>query len=689
MPALASRLRSAWPALALLACAGAVHAPLLLGGVPYWRDAHLSNVPAHVRFSQWLHEGILPEWWPYDGGGSPLLTVPTTEVFHPTVLLYALLPPLPALVLHGLVGTLLALGGTWLLARELGQSRPAALLAAALYGAGGYLVGLVEWTFMLVAAGTLPFTVWSLLVAHRRRGRTLLLPSGVLALQLLAGDPQAAVLATLAGAVLLVVVRGLDRTAVALVVGSTALAVLLAAVMLVPVVLGQPFTERGGAMATASRWPLELRHLAGMVFPFRHGPFDFVDSTAFGLPGLGLAGAALVQVRRERAVAGLVVLAVTGLWLALGDGAGLTWVARRVVPFWASFRYPIKSLELALFALALLAGAGLDVLASARRPAGLVAAGLAVAVSLGVVAAAGQWPPPWVALPGLGMTAVALAAGARGGRVLHLAAATLAAQVALVAMPLVPSTDPSFYQPPPLALELAARGVGIDGPAFDRVFGAPVAPEAEAWVGRAAAGGGMSQLCGLWGLPTVSVYGIGGSGRLRSLFTSEPVEPAQARRVLGILGVGYLVGPVAALGTGAEVLARDPDFELALVRSPRSLPRAYAVHRARGVPGPVEARRQLLSGLLPGREVVLEGEVPAEQALRPDQPAVPAVVTHPTHTSVTVKATLPWDGWVVLNEAWFPGWRAWVDGQEVPVRIANLAMRAVEVPRGTHHHELS
>jgi hypothetical protein len=230
--------------------------------------------------------------------------------------------------------------------------------------------------------------------------------------------------------------------------------------------------------------------------------------------------------------------------------------------------------------------------------------------------------------------------------------------------------------------------VGIDGPAFDRVFGAPVAPEAEAGVGRAAAGGGMSQLCGLWGLPTVSVYSLGGSGRLRSLFTSGPVEPAQARRALGVLGVGYLVGPAAALGTGAEVLARDPDFDLALVRSPRSLPRAYAVHRARGVAGPAEARRELLSGLLPGREVVLEGEVPAEQAARPDQPAVPAVVAHPTHTSVTVEATLPWDGWVVLNEAWFPGWRAWVDGQEVPVRIANLAMRAVEVPRGTHHLEL-
>lgn len=683
-------MRSSWPAPLLLACAAAVHHALLAGGVPYWRDAHLSNVPVHVFFARALQAGQLPAWWPYDGGGSPLLPIPSLELFHPSALLYLVASPLPALVLHGLLATWLAMGGVWVLARELGQSRPAALAAAVLYGASGYLVCLIEQTFMLVAAGTLPWVAWSLLVAHRRGGRWRALPAAALALQLLAGDPQAALLAAGAGAALLAAARGLDRRAAGLLVGSTALAVALAAVVVLPALLGQGFTERGAALATADRWPLELRHLAGLVLPLRHGPLDFVDSTAFGLAGLALAGAALAGGRRSRPMAALGLLAVAGLWLALGDGAGLNRLARAVVPFWSSLRYPIKSLELSVFALALLAGAGLDALGGAARRRALAGAGLAAAAGLGIAGAAGQLAEPGLWLPALALAALVLAAAAAGpARLRWVAAAAVAGQALVVAWPLFPTTDASYYDEPPLAAALRAQGVGPDGPAFDRVFGPALAPEDEAWVDRAAAGGGPSQLSGLWGLPTLSAYGIGASGRLRSLFTAPGVTPAAARRVQGLLGVGFLVGPRSALAPGAEVLAADPTFDLVLSRAARSLPRAYLVHRARGVAGPAEARQELLGGgLQPGREVVLEGEVPAEQARRPDQLAVPAAVSHPTPTSVRIEAAAPWPGWVVLNEAWFPGWTATVDGQAAPLRIANLAMRAVEVPAGRHLVEL-
>ena len=42
------------------------------------------------------------------------------------------------------------------------------------------------------------------------------------------------------------------------------------------------------------------------------------------------------------------------------------------------------------------------------------------------------------------------------------------------------------------------------------------------------------------------------------------------------------------------------------------------------------------------------------------------------------------DGYLVLLDSWFPGWRASVDGRETEILQANYAFRAVQVPSGKH-----
>lgn len=51
---------------------------------------------------------------------------------------------------------------------------------------------------------------------------------------------------------------------------------------------------------------------------------------------------------------------------------------------------------------------------------------------------------------------------------------------------------------------------------------------------------------------------------------------------------------------------------------------------------------------------------------------------------ITTAVSLDRDGWVVLSDAAYPGWIAFVDGAPVPVHPANLAFRAVSVPAGQH-----
>jgi hypothetical protein len=43
----------------------------------------------------------------------------------------------------------------------------------------------------------------------------------------------------------------------------------------------------------------------------------------------------------------------------------------------------------------------------------------------------------------------------------------------------------------------------------------------------------------------------------------------------------------------------------------------------------------------------------------------------------SVVAVTPAPAYLVFSEVWYPGWRAWVDGVEVPIYRANFAFRAV------------
>jgi hypothetical protein len=56
---------------------------------------------------------------------------------------------------------------------------------------------------------------------------------------------------------------------------------------------------------------------------------------------------------------------------------------------------------------------------------------------------------------------------------------------------------------------------------------------------------------------------------------------------------------------------------------------------------------------------------------------------HPESIALTVTGTLPM-AWLVIQQSYFPGWKAWIDGLETPVSMANHRWLAVPVPQGQH-----
>ena len=60
------------------------------------------------------------------------------------------------------------------------------------------------------------------------------------------------------------------------------------------------------------------------------------------------------------------------------------------------------------------------------------------------------------------------------------------------------------------------------------------------------------------------------------------------------------------------------------------------------------------------------------------EPATAARITADEPTQVVVELDAERDGLLLLHDNWYPGWNAYVDGEERKIHPANVTFRAVE-----------
>jgi hypothetical protein len=194
-------------------------------------------------------------------------------------------------------------------------------------------------------------------------------------------------------------------------------------------------------------------------------------------------------------------------------------------------------------------------------------------------------------------------------------------------------------------------------------------------------------LLGLWGLE--GSYGVDALklfshdvNTVNALVEVNESTPATTHRLLRMAAVDSVIAmhrqgfedlrPVAAFAS------RFPE-PILVFRVPDPLPRTYVVGRGRIAP-PGQGWRALLDPAFdPSREVVLpEGPVLASDSTGTVQ------VAEYRPDRVTLTAELDAPGYVVLVDAFDPGWKATLDGNDTALLRANVAFRAVAAPAGRH-----
>jgi hypothetical protein len=158
-----------------------------------------------------------------------------------------------------------------------------------------------------------------------------------------------------------------------------------------------------------------------------------------------------------------------------------------------------------------------------------------------------------------------------------------------------------------------------------------------------------------------------------------------ALRALGLLGVTDLLQnhgdpPLRDL----QLAYSGPDARV--YRNPAALPRAFLVSSQQVVEGGDAAREAVTAADFQARTTAVVERHIAGIPAGSGSPGTARIARYgEQHVEVDTDATRR--SLLVLTDSWFPGWKATVDGQDVPIERVDYLIRGVVVPAGAHRVE--
>ena len=340
-----------------------------------------SGFPAQELFYRQVADGDLAWWNPYPAGGTPLASVPHQGLFDPLNLPFLLLPDRVAPAWVKLLELSVALGGAFLLLRNVGVSRSPSLVAGFIYAFSGFQTVWTNWPQSHVGA-YLPWLLWaSERLLRKRNMSSCFAISFVTCSMLLAGFPA---LTSWGVALMLLWLVLRSRTEfrtegqtlglVVSAVGSVIVGAGLAAWQLLPFLSQLQATDLAHRAQTVADH-LSSSLIATVAIPtafgshaqgFFYGDRNYIETCAFLGAGATVLAAAAIFSRPSttvsRSITGIIAALLSLVTILIFGGGPLLAMAQRFPVFDSNFVGRMRSIWLLL--LALLVGLGLEALRS-------------------------------------------------------------------------------------------------------------------------------------------------------------------------------------------------------------------------------------------------------------------------------------------------------------------------------------
>jgi hypothetical protein len=370
---------------------------------------------------------------------------------------------------------------------------------------------------------------------------------------------------------------------------------------------------------------------------------DWEKNVFVGVPAMvtGLAG--LLHVR-DRNVRGLLAVLLAGLFIAVGDGTPLFGLFYEYLPAFALFRLHARAALLVVFALICAAGVWLSRPQPGRRalqPGRLSVSSMKLFVVVALLQA------------------------------IHSLLANWTMKRAYLSEAIIAQTAPDHPYEATLAAELRRAGLLHANLPPPRVCVPPP---------RLPPNAGM-------------IHGYASFDGYTSLFLQRPWEYLHA--ALGLTPGAFkntsLSPKVYEQGPfpypDLDVVAGWADSDGTLRLSTNAAPRAYLAFGVRVAESSEAVLAEVVKNQGRRQPVWVER---SSNLLPSDDPSasVPVSILHYDPNSILVDLNANRDGLLVLAEAWYPGWRARIDGRAVDAIPVNFWMRGFPVSAGKHRVEV-
>jgi hypothetical protein len=166
------------------------------------------------------------------------------------------------------------------------------------------------------------------------------------------------------------------------------------------------------------------------------------------------------------------------------------------------------------------------------------------------------------------------------------------------------------------------------------------------------------------------------------------VKGERGAPLYNLLGAKYVLAPKGKPpGDERLVPVYADNAHIDVYLNTQAMPMAFLVHEAKAVESHTAAWEALFADFDPTQTVILEesqieGLEIGDWMVESEGDRIEFVRYELNEIVLAVET--PTNGWLVLSEVYYPGWRATVDGEPTDVLRANYAFRAVRLPPGEH-----